>query len=322
MEGGKEATVSGSGTLFTPRRELGRTGFRATALGIGDLADRSVTIEQCVATVHRAMDAGLNVIDTAPGYESGYSEEIVGQALRGRRSGMFVIDKIDHANQPVETQAVKSLERLALDAVELFLFHGVSDLEVWESLVAEGGGLDQLDACRRKGLCRFMGISSHSPDVLRLAVDSGRCDVLMFAAGAHAHPRYVTEILPLARARGIGTVCFKSFGAGKLLCDTEGYSRPLTRRPRGKVSSGGVDVAQSVLPRLSPEECVRYTLSCDPDVALLGLSFPNEQDAAFAAARAFRPCTPREMEELRARALEAVRDKGPCWWNPPPNEVH
>src|SRR5512137_2132079 len=84
---------------FHPRRELGRTGFVATVLGIGDLADRSVPLEQCVSTVHRALDAGLNVIDTAPGYESGYSEEIVGHALRGRREGVFLIDKIYHPDR-------------------------------------------------------------------------------------------------------------------------------------------------------------------------------------------------------------------------------
>jgi 1-deoxyxylulose-5-phosphate synthase len=313
--------VAAQTPLFAPRRELGKTGFVATILGIGDLADRGVPMEQCVATVRRAMDAGLNVIDTAPGYESGYSEEIVGGALRGRRDGIFLIDKIDHPDRPVEAQARESLGRLGLEAVDLFLFHGVSSPDVWTALVRAGGGFDQLDACRRRGMCRFVGISSHDPDVLRSAIDSGRCDVLMFAVGAHAHPRYVEEILPLTRERRIGTVCFKTFGAGKLLCDTEGYSRPLAKRPRGKVSSGGVDVAESVLPRLGVEECVRYTLSCDPDVALLGLSFPNEQDAAFAAARAFRPCSPAEMREVSARAREAVRGKGPCWWNPPPNEV-
>ena len=77
--------------IFTPRRELGRTGFRATQLGIGDLADRNVPLAECVATLRRALDAGLNVIDTAPMYEAGYSEEIVGAALQGRRAGLFVI---------------------------------------------------------------------------------------------------------------------------------------------------------------------------------------------------------------------------------------
>ncbi|MBE3134177.1 MAG: aldo/keto reductase [Acidobacteria bacterium] len=69
---------------FSPRRPLGRTGFVATALGIGDVADRSVPIDECVRTVRRALDAGLNLIDAAPGYEDGYSEQIVGRALEGK----------------------------------------------------------------------------------------------------------------------------------------------------------------------------------------------------------------------------------------------
>ncbi|HEX5051384.1 MAG TPA: aldo/keto reductase, partial [Planctomycetota bacterium] len=89
---------------FLPHRPLGRTGFRATQLGIGDLADRAVPIDTCVATLQRALDHGLNVVDTAPNYEDGYSEEIVGRALRGRRDGVFVIDKIDHLHEPVAAQ--------------------------------------------------------------------------------------------------------------------------------------------------------------------------------------------------------------------------
>ncbi|HEY0593208.1 MAG TPA: aldo/keto reductase, partial [Thermoanaerobaculia bacterium] len=80
---------------FQPRRILGRTGFRASRLGAGDLADRSIPLETCVATLRRALDAGLNVVDTAPGYEDGYSEQIVGRAVHGRREHIFVIDKID-----------------------------------------------------------------------------------------------------------------------------------------------------------------------------------------------------------------------------------
>src|ERR1035437_2211975 len=69
------------------KSKLGSTGFNATVLGIGDLADRSVPLAKGVATIHRAMDFGLNLIDTAPGYEDGYSEAIVGAALRGRYGG-------------------------------------------------------------------------------------------------------------------------------------------------------------------------------------------------------------------------------------------
>ena len=125
--------------------------------------------------------------------------------------------------------------------------------------------------------------------------------------------------MPLAQAQGAGTICFKTFGAGKMLGDTAGYNQPLQLRPRGKLSSGGVEETLAVLPRLTVEECLHYTLTLDPDVALLGLSFPNEQDAAFAAARSFQPLSPAQMEDIRQRATIARRDKGPCWWNPEPD---
>jgi 1-deoxyxylulose-5-phosphate synthase len=261
---------------FEPRRELGRTGFRATILGIGDIADRNVPLEQCVATARRAIDAGLNVIDTAPGYEAGYSEEIVGRAVRDCRERMFVIDKIDHADQPVGPQIDASLRNMDLERVDLFVLHGMSEMEAWRRASGPGGAMEQLALAIDAGKCRFRGVSSHHPDVLRAAIESGLCDVVLFAIGPFADPRYAAEILPLARSRGVGTVCFKTFGAGKLLGDTAGYGRPLDARPRGKFSSGGKD----------------------------------------AAAASFKPLSPAALEDLRFRAAAAVEGKGNCWWNP------
>ena len=302
---------------FQPRRPLGRTGFLATRLGQGDLADRSVPRAECVATLRRALEAGINVVDTAPAYEDGYSEEIVGEALRDRREGVFLIDKIDHLDRPVASQLDGSLARLGLPAVDLLVFHAVSKLEDWHRLAAPAGGMAELAAEIGRGRARFRGISSHHPEVLAAALDSGLCDVLMFPLGPFADPRYEAEILPRAKAQGVGTVCFKTFGAGKLLGDTEGYGRPLATRPRGKVSSGGMDGADPRLPRLMVADCLHYTLTADPDVALLGLSFENEQEAAFAAAEAFHPLDAAGLAEVRHRAAGAIEGKGPVWWNPP-----
>lgn len=314
------ATIAIMQKLFAPRRELGRTGFVATQIGIGDLADRNVPVEQCAATLQRAMDAGLNLIDTAPGYEDGYSEEIVGKALAGpraRREGMFVIDKIDHLRQSVGPQIEGSLKRLGIDHTDLFVFHGCSSMEDWNHIAAPGGGMDQLRDCIKAGKTRFAGISSHNPEVLLAALNGGRCDVVMFPIGPYADPRYEQQVLPLAKRLGVGTVCFKTFGAGKLLGDTTGYNRPLAARPRGKVSSGGENTASPTLPRLSVDECLHYTLSIDPDVALLGMSFPNEQDAAFASFGCFRgPLDAAKLAEIRSQASVAIQGKGDIWWNP------
>jgi 1-deoxyxylulose-5-phosphate synthase len=301
-----------------PRRPLGRTGFQASLLGIGDLADRNLPLATCVATLRRAIDAGLNVVDTAPGYEYGYSEEIVAQAVKGVRDQMFVIDKIDDLETPVAPQIEDSLRRLELDSTDAFVFHALSSMEVFARLAAPGGGFDQLAQCIRAGKTRFGGISSHDPEVLRVAIEAGLCDIVMFPVGAFVDERFISEVLPLAKRHGVATVCFKTFGAGKLLGDTQGYNQPLQLRPRGKLSSGGVADAVAVLPRLSVADCLHYTLTLDPDVALLGMSFPNEQDEALAAARSFVPLSAAQMEHIRQSAVEARQDKGPCWWNPDP----
>jgi len=278
---------------FEPRRALGRTGFIATALGIGDLADRSLPLDACVATARRAIDAGLNLIDTAPGYEDGYSEQLVGLAVKDVRDQIFVIDKIDALDAPVGPQIDASLQRLQLDHADAFVFHGLSSMHMFEQLSQPGGGFAQLAACIKAGKVRFGGISSHHPAVLRAAITAGLCDIVMFPIGPFVDELYVNDILPLAQAHNVGTVCFKTFGAGKLLGDTAGYNQPLQLRPRGKLSSG--------------------------DVALLGLSYPNEQDQAFAAARSFTPLAPAQLADIRRRAIAARQGKGPCWWNPDPD---
>ena len=136
---------------FFPRRALGRTGFGATQLGIGDLADRAVGMERCVATGRRALDAGLNVIDTAPYYENGLSEEIVGQALRvagfvgAGRDRVFVIDKVDALAEPVGPQVEASLRRLRMESVDLLVMHGLSEMEGGGGV--EGGGGRREDRC-------------------------------------------------------------------------------------------------------------------------------------------------------------------------------
>jgi aryl-alcohol dehydrogenase-like predicted oxidoreductase len=307
---------------FSSRRALGRTGFIATQLGIGDLADRSIPLETCIATARRALDTGLNLIDTAPFYEDGYSEQIVGRALReaGTRDNVFLIDKVDELDQPVMPQVDASLGRLGLPHADLFVMHGLSQMDGpkgWHAAAAPGGSMQQLAAAIRAGKARFRGISCHNPDVLAAAIPSGLVDVVMFPVGPFVHERYITEILPLAKKHHVGTVCFKTFGAGKLLGDTEGYQKPLSHRPRGKLSSGGEDGGVATLPRMTVEECLHYTLTLDPDVTLLGMSFPNEQDAAFAAYRTFRgPLSAARVAEIRERAKVCVEGKGAVWWNP------
>lgn len=299
-------------------RPFGSTGFPVSRLGIGDIADRSLAKDDLVSILHRAMDHGLNLIDTAPGYEGGYGEEVVAAALRGRREGMFVIDKIDFLDQPVTPQIEASLQALHIACADAFVFHAVASMDQWRALARPGGAFAELNTLRAAGKLRFGGISAHHPEVLMAAVDSGLCDVLMFPVGPFVHRDYIEKVLPAAKRAGIATVCFKTFGAGKLLGDTLGYGRPLRERPRGKFGSAGAAVVEAELPRLDVATCLRYTLTLDPDCALLGMSLPNEQDAVFEAFREFTPMPAEELVRTHAAAIEAIRGKGGAHWNPQP----
>jgi aryl-alcohol dehydrogenase-like predicted oxidoreductase len=273
----------------------------ATAIGAGDLADSSLGVETCAATLRRALDAGVNVVDTAPAYEEGLSERVVSRALEGRRGGILVIDKVDHLDRPVAPQVDASLERLGFSP-DVFVFHGVSTRDAWDALFA-AGRFNELDTARRRGSCRFVGVSTHHPEVARAAVESGRCDVVMLPVGPFVDESYVA-LLPVAARLGVGTVGFKAFGAGKLVTATEGYGRPL---------AAGTTLSA---PRLTVDECLHATLTLDPDVALLGLSTPAEQDAAFAAFTRFEPLGAIALDDVRRRAARAIEGTGAVWWNP------
>lgn len=268
-----------------PRRSLGRTGFRATALGVGDVADRKLGLDACVSAVVRALDHGLNLVDTAPNYEAGFSEEILGEALRGRRPDVFVVDKLDeYGVEHVRPQVESGLRRMRIERIDAVVFHGVKRLDDWRAIAARGGAFEALGRLVGEGLVGFRGISAHHPDVLRAAILSDLCDVVLFPVGPSVDERYIRRVLPLARSRGVGTIAFKTFAAGKLLSD--------------------------------PARCVRYTLSQDPDVALLGMSTPAEVDTAVAAARGFTPMSEADEKATRLWAREQVEGKGPFWWNP------
>ncbi len=71
-------------------------------------------------------------------------------------------------------------------------------------------------------------------------------------------------------------------------------------------------------PRVTVAKCLHDTLTLDQDLALLGLNYPNKQDAAFDATRSLCSLTPDQIEDVRQRAAEARQDKGPCLWNPDP----
>lgn len=192
-------------------RPLGRTGWKMSDISFGSahVGDADV--------VRAALDRGINYIDTSPDYSDAESERVVGAGIKGRRDKVFVASKFctpqGHLaiDTPVEAivQAVEgSLARLGTDYLDLCHIHACNDLD---RLMAPNFH-EAFDRLRAAGKVRFLGVSSHTPEletVMNHAVDSGRFDVVMVAYNFSNWPD-LSNIIAKAHDNGVGFVAMKT----------------------------------------------------------------------------------------------------------------
>src|SRR5205085_8974977 len=109
-----------------------------------------------VAAIRRGIDLGLTLIDTAEMYGDGRSEEVVGEAIRGRRSEAFIVTKVypHNASRPQMPKSCEaSLRRLGIEAIDLYLLH-------WPGAVPIEETVDTFESLRRAGKIRHWGVSN------------------------------------------------------------------------------------------------------------------------------------------------------------------
>ncbi|GMA56666.1 aryl-alcohol dehydrogenase-like predicted oxidoreductase [Alicyclobacillus sacchari] len=187
-------------------REFGKTGMKVSALGFGGSEIRGVDVGTVDRLLGSALDAGLNVIDTAACY--GDSEELIGKAVSHRRSDYFVFSKCGHASglstpdwdpRTVRDSIDRSLKRLKTDYVDLMQLHscGVDVLQ-------EGSVIEELQKAKQAGKIRFLGYSGDR-EAARSAVELGVFDSLQTSINV-ADQSVLDEVLPLAVARGMGVI--------------------------------------------------------------------------------------------------------------------
>jgi aryl-alcohol dehydrogenase-like predicted oxidoreductase len=175
---------------------LGQTGLVVSRVGMGGIPIQRPPLDEAVKLIQRALDLGINFIDTSLGY--GDSEERIGQGIAGRREGVVIATKGGWRSKAMVLEHIdKSLERLNTDYIDLWQFHGVS-AEGYEGVLAPGGAMEGAQQALQAGKIRHIGISSHSPDVALKAVASGRFETIQFpfnfVCNEAAH-----ELIPQAR---------------------------------------------------------------------------------------------------------------------------
>jgi aryl-alcohol dehydrogenase-like predicted oxidoreductase len=209
-----------SGSRVAEYRRLGRTEARVSDISLGSGAGTGG--RQTVQVAREAIERGINYFDTAPDYSEAGSENRLGEAMQGVRDRMFLATKFctprGHVGpgSSVEDymEAVNgSLRRLRTEWVDLVHVHSCDTLErLMDENVHEA-----FDRLKEQGKVRFLGVSTHTPNLERVAeaaIESARFDVLMLAYHYGAWPR-LGEIIDRAAAKDVGVVAMKTLRGAK-----------------------------------------------------------------------------------------------------------
>jgi aryl-alcohol dehydrogenase-like predicted oxidoreductase len=230
------------------KRPLGRTGLWVSeigfgAWGIGGAQWIGATDDESLRALHRAVDLGLNFIDTALAYGRGQSERLIGRLLRERKGEDIVVaTKVPPRNlvwpaspdvaasetfppEHIERMCEKSLSNLGVERIDILQLH------VWQdSYLDQDGWRDAFLGLKKKGKVRFLGISAgeHDADSALRASSSGLFDTMQVLYNIFDQ-RPADRLLPLCRENGVGVLARVPFDEGGLT----GLIRPDATFPEG-----------------------------------------------------------------------------------------
>jgi aryl-alcohol dehydrogenase-like predicted oxidoreductase len=211
-------------------RQLGKTDLFITPLGFGSWAVGgggwqfgwgSQDDRESIAAINRALDKGINWIDTAAVYGLGHSEEIVAQAVKGRAERPYIFTKcsmvwdqegkIGHSlkRDSIRREVEDSLRRLQIETIDLYQIH-------WPDPIADiEEGWSTLSDLKREGKVRYIGVSNFNVEQLQRAMDIAPVDSLQ-PPYSLIHPQVDDEVLPFCEKNGIGVIVYSPMMSGLL----------------------------------------------------------------------------------------------------------
>ena len=199
------------------KRALGKTGLNVSVIGFGAIKLPGVPADDVVKIINRALDLGINYIDTARNYRD--SEEKIGLVLKDRRSDCFIASKTTARDaEGLMKDLETSLRNLQTDKIDVYQLHTVSDGDTYKQVMAPGGALDGAKRAKAQGKIGHIGITIHRDlDTMRAAIQSDEFETIMLAYSPLDQEGVGEEMLPMAKERGMGIVAMKPLSGG-LLC--------------------------------------------------------------------------------------------------------
>ena len=198
-------------------RRFGRTGHRSTVAIFGAAAFWEISQEDADKVMEQIIQAGVNHIDVAPGYQQ--AEMRIGPWMPRERGRFFLGCKTqDRTREGAWKEMQTSLERLQTDSFDLYQFHAVTTMEDLDAITSKGGALEAFVQARDQGLTRFIGITGHGVNAPQIYLEALRrfdFDSILFPLNFvqmrnPEYRRYAEELIATCKAKDVGTMVIKT----------------------------------------------------------------------------------------------------------------
>ena len=193
-------------------RILGKTGLQISRMGFGGIPIQRIDAEGTKELIQELKAAGVNFIDTARAYT--VSEEYLGYALEGIREDFVVATKsMSRTRDAMAADIETSLRNLRTDYIDLYQIHNITP-EQLETVIAPGGALEALLEAKAAGKIRHIGVTAHSLDTFRMALELPWVETFMFPY--NIVETQAEELIAKAAEKNIGFICMKPLAGGAI----------------------------------------------------------------------------------------------------------
>jgi len=283
-----------------PLRPLGKTGHMVGLFSLGGQASIEVPGREDIALdiINRALDLGINYIDTAAAYgrqtptvpradAMGTSERNLGLVLKYRRKEVFLASKTHDRTYDGSMRLLeKSLKQLNTDHLDLWQIHNVklSEMQTLDRITGDGGVLRAMIKARDEKMIRFIGFTGHEgPDVMNALLERFPFDNLLVAINAadKHHDPFIEKFLPNAVKSGMGIVGMKIPARDRIF------------------TNGGI---------ITMKEAMEYVMTLPVSTVIVGIDKIAELEENIRIAQEFKPLTADEMLAIEAKTKPHYKD--------------
>lgn len=292
-----------------PTRNLGKTGYKVGIFSLGGQAavERGNNADVAVPIIERALDLGVNYIDTSSIYggPARWSEQYIGQVMQRRRSEAFLATKTKERTRDGSLRMLEqSLKLLKTDHVDLWQLHDIGLMENIDAVFAKDGAMEALLEMKEQKTVRFLGLTGHyRPEPLMEGIRRYAFDTILLALNA-ADPHHFSfseVLLPLAVERQMGIIGMKVPARGRILSTW-------TPPPLEQQQHSWEGMVLATTPgTLHMREAMYYTLSHPVSTVIIGCDSIAQLEENVQLARDFTPLSDKQRAELTERVAPVAK---------------